>query len=79
VGTRVGRRPGRRRGRSCAPSGVLPHRTKHRLPVIFNCFAFVRTPGEADPCFDPAALDGQRAFLGAIARAQRFAREFVWD
>lgn len=53
---------------------------RHCLPVIFNCFAF--TPhafGAADPYFDPAAIDGQRAFLAAIARRMAPAREFVWD
>ena len=53
---------------------------KHHLPVIFNCFAFIpHAFGGADPYFDPAALDGQRAFLSAIARRMAPAREFVWD
>ncbi|HEX6973548.1 MAG TPA: hypothetical protein VF147_04065, partial [Vicinamibacterales bacterium] len=53
---------------------------RHGVPVIFSCFAFVPEDfGAGDPYFDPRALEGQRAFLSALAQRMAPARELIWD
>jgi hypothetical protein len=53
---------------------------KHQIPIIFSVFAFAPEEfGGADPYLDPRALDGQRAFLTALASRLAPAREFIWD
>ncbi len=52
----------------------------HGLPVIFTLFAFVPEDfGAGDPYFAQRALEGQRAFVSALARRMAPAREFIWD
>jgi hypothetical protein len=53
---------------------------RHGIPVVFTFFAFLpeRFGGE-NPFFDPRALEGQRAYVSAIASRFAAAHEVVWD
>ncbi|HEX9094045.1 MAG TPA: hypothetical protein VF902_08680, partial [Coriobacteriia bacterium] len=53
---------------------------KHGIPVIFNLFAFVpETFGGGNPFLDPRAIEGQRAYVSAIASRFANAKEMLWD
>lgn len=53
---------------------------RHDIPVMFTFFAF--TPhafGGDNPYFDPRALDGQKAWLAAVAKRFAPAKQIIWD
>jgi hypothetical protein len=53
---------------------------RHDIPVMFTFFAF--TPhafGGDNPYFDPRALDGQKAWLSAVAKRFAPAKQIIWD
>ncbi len=53
---------------------------KHGIPVLFTFFAFVPEAfGGVNPYFDPRALDGESAYVGAVAARFAGAREMLWD
>ena len=53
---------------------------KHGIPVIFTFFAFLpeRFGGE-NPFLDPRAVEGQRAYVSAVASRFARAKEILWD
>ncbi len=53
---------------------------KHGIPVLFTFFAFVPEAfGGENPYLDPRALEGQRAYLSAVASRFKGAKEMLWD
>jgi hypothetical protein len=53
---------------------------RHGIPVVFTFFAFMpEAYGGTSPYFDPRALEGQRAYLAAVAARFAPAREILWD
>ncbi len=53
---------------------------RHGIPVTFTFFAFVPDRfGGDNPYFDPRAIEGQRAYLSAVASRFRDAKEILWD
>ncbi|TWT44322.1 hypothetical protein RAS1_07350 [Phycisphaerae bacterium RAS1] len=53
---------------------------KHGIPVMFTFFAFVPPAfGGENPYFDPRAIEGQRAYVAAIAGRFAGAKEIMWD
>ena len=52
----------------------------HGIPVVFTFFAFMPEAfGGQSPYFDPRSIDGQRAYLAAVARRFAGAKEIYWD
>lgn len=53
---------------------------RHGIPVMFTFFAFVPPAfGGENPYFDPRAIEGQRAYVAAIAGRFAAAKEIIWD
>ncbi|NUQ46279.1 MAG: hypothetical protein HUU22_09615 [Phycisphaerae bacterium] len=53
---------------------------KHGVAVVFTFFAFLPEPfGGENPYLDPRAVEGQRAYLSAVASRFANAREIMWD
>jgi hypothetical protein len=53
---------------------------RHGIAVVFTFFAFAPEAfGGISPYFDPRSLDGQRAYVSAIARRFAPAKEMLWD
>jgi hypothetical protein len=53
---------------------------RHGIPVLFTFFAFVPERfGGDNPYFDPRALEGQRAYLSAVASRFHGAKEILFD
>ncbi len=53
---------------------------RHGIPVIFNFFAFLpETFGGENPFLDPRAIEGQRAYVSAVASRFAGAKEILWD
>jgi len=53
---------------------------RHGIPVLFTFFAFMPPAyGGNSPYFDPRSLDGQRAYVGGVARRFANAKEMLWD
>ena len=53
---------------------------RHGIPVIFNFFAFLpETFGGENPFLDPRSVEGQRAYVSAIASRFAGAKEILWD
>jgi hypothetical protein len=53
---------------------------RHGIPVLFTFFAFVpESFGGVSPYFDPRSLEGQEAYLTAVAERFSSAREMLWD
>jgi len=53
---------------------------RHGIPVLFTFFAFMPPAyGGESPYFDPRSLEGQRAYVRAVARRFAPAREMMWD
>ncbi|MGE3165553.1 MAG: hypothetical protein AB7O52_11650 [Planctomycetota bacterium] len=53
---------------------------RHRIPVLFTFFSFVPEAfGGENPYFDPRAIEGQKAYVAAVATRFRSAKEMLWD
>lgn len=53
---------------------------KHGIAVLFTFFAFLpESFGGRNPYLDPRAIEGQRAYLSAVARRFEGAKEILWD
>lgn len=53
---------------------------KHGIAVVFTFFAFLPEAfGGENPYLDPRAVEGQRAYLSAVASRFAGAKEIMWD
>lgn len=53
---------------------------RHGIPVVFTFFAFLPEAfGGENPYFDPRGIEGQRAYLAAVASRFAPAKEILWD
>ena len=53
---------------------------QHGIPVLFTFFSFVPEAfGGVSPYFDPRSIEGQRAYVSAIAQRFSGAKEMLWD